>query len=41
MDVNRKLVETATAEKLPLNLGGSRLGRVSADLLDSTLSAFK
>ena len=32
MDVNRKLVETATAEKLPLNLVRSRLGRVSADL---------
>ncbi|KAK3763174.1 hypothetical protein RRG08_035856 [Elysia crispata] len=41
MEINRKLVETAAAEKLPLKLGGSRPGRVSADLLDSTLALFK
>lgn len=41
MDVNRKLVEAAAAEKLPLKLGGSKLGRVSADLLDSSLALFK
>ncbi|RUS87136.1 hypothetical protein EGW08_005068, partial [Elysia chlorotica] len=41
MEVNRNLVEVAAAEKLPLNLGGSRPGRVSADLLDKTLALFK
>ncbi|XP_005111562.1 sec1 family domain-containing protein 2 isoform X1 [Aplysia californica] len=39
MDVNRKLVETAASEKLPLNLA-ARPGRVTADQLDSTLALF-
>ncbi|GFO32232.1 sec1 family domain-containing protein 2-like [Plakobranchus ocellatus] len=41
MEVNRKLVEAASAEKLPLNLGGSRPGRVSSELLDTTLASFR
>lgn len=40
MEVNRRLVETASAEKLPLNLTG-RPGRITADQIDSTLSLFK
>ncbi|KAI8779547.1 sec1 family domain-containing protein 2 [Biomphalaria glabrata] len=40
MDVNRKLVETASAEKLPLNLAG-RPGRVTAEQIESTVTLFK
>ncbi|XP_059171977.1 sec1 family domain-containing protein 2-like isoform X2 [Physella acuta] len=40
LDVNRKLVEAASAEKLPINLSG-RPGRVTADQLESTASLFK
>ncbi|KAH9488309.1 Sec1 domain-containing protein 2 [Bulinus truncatus] len=40
MDVNRKLVETASSEKLPLNLSG-RPGRVTADQIESTVTLFK
>ena len=40
MDVNRRLVEAASQEKLPLKLTG-RPGRVTADQLDNTLELFK
>ncbi|CAG5135876.1 unnamed protein product [Candidula unifasciata] len=40
MDVNRKLVETASAEKLPLRLS-ARPGRITADQIDSTVALFK
>ena len=40
MDVNRKLVETAAAEKLPLNLS-ARPGRVTADQINTTLELFR
>ncbi|BFZ20390.1 hypothetical protein BsWGS_23429 [Bradybaena similaris] len=40
MDVNRKLVETASAEKLPLQLS-ARPGRITADQIDLTVALFK
>ncbi|CAL1535071.1 unnamed protein product [Lymnaea stagnalis] len=40
MEVNRRLVETASAEKLPLNLTG-RPGRITADQIEASVSLFK
>ncbi|XP_046555578.1 sec1 family domain-containing protein 2-like [Haliotis rubra] len=40
MAVNRRLVEAATSEKLPVNLAG-KPGRVTAEQIDTTLSLFK
>ncbi|XP_067662541.1 sec1 family domain-containing protein 2-like [Haliotis asinina] len=40
MAVNRRLVEAATSEKLPVNLAG-KPGRVTAEQLDTTLNLFK
>ena len=41
MEMNRQLVEAANREKLPIKLGGSRLGKVSVDTLESHVALFK
>nr|XP_054770138.1 sec1 family domain-containing protein 2-like [Lytechinus pictus] len=41
MDVNRRVVETITREKLPFDPSAAKIGRINADSLQSHLNNFK
>ena len=41
MELNRQLVDVISRENLPLNLAGSKMGRINADTIQKHLQLLK